>query len=114
MMKLKSSIGDSRSDESIEHVFKWCDLVRGRGGKAMLIGIVLASISQLCGCFAMLQYTANIFQEAGSSMSPNVSAIIVASILVFGSFFATFLVDRAGRKVLILMKTIETFRKMIR
>lgn len=99
LIKLKSSIGSSEAEEHNENVFKWFDLVRGRGGKAMLIGIVIASISQLCGCFAMLQYTENIFQDAGSSMSPAVSAIVVAAILVLGSSFSTFLVDRAGRKV---------------
>lgn len=44
-------------------------------------------------------YTANIFAEAGSTMSPNMSAIVVGVIQLFGSYAATNLVDRAGRKV---------------
>lgn len=99
MEKLKSSVGSSETNGKRENVFKWCDLVHGRGRKAMMIGIVLASIQQLCGCFAMLQYTVSIFEQSGSAMSPNMSAIVVAAIQVLGSYFATFLVDRAGRKV---------------
>lgn len=67
----------------------------------MIIGMVLASLNQLCGCFAMLQYTASIFKDAGSNMSPNMSAIVVGVIQLFGSYAPTYLVERAGRKVFI-------------
>lgn len=43
-----------------------------------------------------------IFEEAGSSLSPNVSAIIVGSIQVVGVYCSTVLVDRAGRKFLMV------------
>lgn len=113
MEKLKSSVGSSKTNGKTDNVFRWSDLVHGRGRKAMMIGIVLASIQQLCGCFAMLQYTVSIFEESGSAMSPNSSAIVVAAIQVLGSYFATFLVDRAGRKVLISIKRIGKCRKII-
>lgn len=96
ILKLQKSIGDSKLGSS----FEWLDLISGPGRKAMIIGIVLASINQMCGCFAMLNYTANIFEEAGSSLSPNMAAIIVSVIQVIGSSTATILVDRAGRKVI--------------
>lgn len=73
----------------------------------MIIGIVLASINQLCGCFAMLQYTASIFEEAGSNMSPNMSAIFVGVIQLIGSFLPTILVERGGRKVIRFSSTIK-------
>lgn len=68
--------------------------------KAIFIGAVLVWLNQFCGCFAMLNYTANIFAESGSNLSPNMSAIIVGVIQLFGAWISTFLVDRAGRKVL--------------
>lgn len=97
MNKLKRSFGSVNL--AAENSLKWSDLVTGSGGKAMTIGIILAALNQFCGCFAMLNYTANIFEEAGSTMSPNVAAILVGIIQLFGSYAATFLVDRTGRKV---------------
>lgn len=67
--------------------------------KALLICLMLCSLNQLCGCFAMMNYTATIFQEAGSNLAPNSSAIIVGIIQLFGAYASTILVDRAGRKV---------------
>lgn len=40
---------------------------------------------------------------SGSSLSPNASAIIVATIQLFGSWSATFLVEHAGRRPLLLL-----------
>lgn len=57
------------------------------------------ALNQFCGCFAMLIYTATIFQKSGSNLSPNMSAIIVGVIQVIGSYVTTALVERAGRKV---------------
>lgn len=96
--KLKNSFGGKIE---LGTGLKWSDVTTGPGRKAMTIGIVLVLINQFCGCFAMLNYTASIFKEAGSgsTMSPNMSAIIVAVIQLLGSYVATNLVDRAGRKV---------------
>lgn len=65
----------------------------------MIIGVMLVTLNQFCGVFAMLNYTATIFKESGSTMTPNASAIVVAVIQILGSSLSTFLVDRAGRKV---------------
>lgn len=73
--------------------------------KALLIGIVLVWLNQFCGCFAMLTYTAKIFENAGSNLTANMSAIIVGIIQLFGAYISTFLVDRAGRKVLFINYT---------
>jgi len=69
----------------------------------MLIGLGLVTSNQGCGCFAMLNYTAFIFDESGSSLSPTIAAIIVGIIQVVGNLVATTLVERAGRKLLLLI-----------
>lgn len=97
MSNLKNSLGNSTNDPKCS--FDWSDLTRAPGRKALIIGVVLAAINQFCGCFAMLNYTAQIFKEAGSTISPNICAIIVGVIQLVGSYAATNLVERAGRKV---------------
>lgn len=61
---------------------------------------------EFCGVFTMLNYTATIFRDSGSSISPDYSAIIVGLIQLLGTYFATFLVDRLGRKILLTLSAI--------
>lgn len=58
------------------------------------------ALNQFCGCFAMMTFTATIFKESGSNLSPNLSSIIVGGIQIIGSMFPTLFVDRLGRKVM--------------
>lgn len=102
LSKLQVAIAESGTDETKANEkksLKWGDLTTRPGSKAILIGIVLIFVNQCCGVFAMLNYTASIFEEAGSAMHPNVSAIVIGIIQLLGSYAATILVDRAGRKV---------------
>lgn len=76
--------------------------------RAILISLVLLMGTDFCGIFAIVTYTTSIFHEAGSDFSPSTSSIIVASIQVLGSFVATWLVDHAGRKVLLIVSATGT------
>jgi hypothetical protein len=67
--------------------------------KGFLISIVLMTFPGLCGCFVIISYGEKIFSQAGSTLSPATSAIIVAVIQLVGSYFATFLIEKAGRRV---------------
>lgn len=48
------------------------------------------------------------FSTVGSNLSPNMSAIVVGVIQIVGSYIATLLVERAGRKFLFVVSTIGT------
>ncbi|CAG2059555.1 unnamed protein product [Timema podura] len=86
------------------------DLFSSRGTiKAMVIGILLMANVQLCGIFAVFSYTVNIFQLSGSNLSPNLSTILTGSFLFIGVLLATFLIDRAGRKVLMIISDLVMF-----
>lgn len=98
MNRLRSAVGND-AGKSEKNSMKWSDLVSGPGRKAMTIGIVLALLSRFTGCMALLTYTASIFEEAGSNLTPNMATIVVGIIQLIGSYATTFLVERAGRKV---------------
>lgn len=51
----------------------------------------------------MMNYTASVFAEAGSVLSPNLSAIIVGMFQLIGCAFSTLLVDKLGRKVILVI-----------
>lgn len=57
------------------------------------------SLNQLSGCFALINYTAQIFADAGSDLDPNMAAIVVGAIQIIGSYGSTIIVDRCPRKV---------------
>lgn len=54
----------------------------------------------------MLNYASNIFKESGSDMDPNTSAIIMILVQMLGTWATTFLIDRVGRRVLLMASTI--------
>ncbi|KAG5332673.1 TRET1 protein, partial [Acromyrmex heyeri] len=83
---------------------KFSDLVRDKAtirGLIIVMGLFIGQ--QLCGIFAMISNTEMIFKMSGSSLSPNMSSIIVGTIQFLGSWLATLLVERAGRRFLILL-----------
>ncbi|XP_069687042.1 facilitated trehalose transporter Tret1-2 homolog [Periplaneta americana] len=83
------------------------DMMMSRGTRrAFIIGIVLVANLQFCGIFAILSYTVNIFQEAGSDMSPNASTILIGVLQFFGSCASALLLDKAGRKILLLVSNV--------
>jgi SP family facilitated glucose transporter-like MFS transporter 8 len=71
--------------------------------RALIIGLVLAANLQLCGIFAVISYTVNIFQEAGSDLSPNIATILIGAVQLAGSCASSLLIDKAGRKILLLI-----------
>lgn len=77
--------------------------------KAILIGVSLTAINLFSGTFAMLNYTASIFQVSGSDLDPHISAIVIAVIQIFGVYGSTSLVDRVGRKKLLTFSTCGAF-----
>lgn len=62
---------------------------------------MLQFLEQFSGLFGLLFFVSTIFEYSGSSISPNVSSIIVGVIQIIGCYCSTLLVDRAGRKILI-------------
>lgn len=83
----------------MEHTLKWSDFTTKTARRAMTIGVVLVTVNQFSGCFAMMNYTATIFEESGSNFSPNMSAIVVGAVQLIGAVVSVNFVDRAGRKV---------------
>ncbi|XP_043500909.1 facilitated trehalose transporter Tret1-like isoform X1 [Polistes fuscatus] len=83
------------------------DLFRDRATiKGLVIALGLFAGQQLCGIFAMISYTETIFRISGSSLSPNTAAITVGAIQVVGSYLSTSLMERTGRRPLLLISAL--------
>ncbi|KAL7028633.1 hypothetical protein ACKWTF_005933 [Chironomus riparius] len=70
--------------------------------KSIIAAMALMVFEIFTGTYALLSYASLVFDESGSTLSPNDSAIIVGVIQVVGVYVSTLLVDRAGRKLLMV------------
>lgn len=93
---------DSEKDEDILQKMRFQDICEPSTRKALIIGTILMNSVVLCGAFTLTNYYETIFREAGSSLTPAASSLIVAIIQFAGTCSATLTVERLGRKTLIL------------
>lgn len=63
----------------------------------------MLAVTQFSGCFALTGYAATIFKESGSMINPHLSSIIVGVFQLIGSILASSLIDRLGRRFLLLV-----------
>jgi SP family arabinose:H+ symporter-like MFS transporter len=78
--------------------------------RPLLLGIMLAGLQQISGITPLFSFLPEIFRSAGTATSDAFSQAVMVSVvnLVF-TLFALWLVDRAGRKTLILAGTAVQF-----
>lgn len=70
--------------------------------KGMIIGIVLAFLSQLCGSYLIITYGSSIFEKSGTNMSKEASSIILAVVQTVGTIVSAKFVESLGRKILLI------------
>ncbi|KAJ6645536.1 Facilitated trehalose transporter Tret1, partial [Pseudolycoriella hygida] len=105
--KLKTVVV-STDDQKSSFKSKWTAFNTPIARKAIFFGVTLLALKQFTGNTTMLNYAGQIFKDSGSHLSPNLSAIIIGIIQLIGTFTPTILVDRAGRKVLLIVSSTLT------
>ncbi|XP_010691357.2 probable plastidic glucose transporter 3 [Beta vulgaris subsp. vulgaris] len=101
-LHVKSAIAElSKSDRVDEaDTVKFLELFYGRHYKVVFIGSVLFALQQLSGINAVFYFSSSVFKSAG--VPPDTANMFVAIINLSGSCTATILMDKLGRKVLLL------------
>lgn len=80
------------------------DLFRSKGNiKALIICSGIITFQQLSGINVILFYSQTIFAKTGSDMAPAVSTILVGVVQVLASACTPLIVDRLGRKPILLV-----------
>ncbi|XP_071445144.1 facilitated trehalose transporter Tret1-like [Hetaerina americana] len=74
--------------------------------KAFFICLGILMFQQLSGVNAVIFYTGTIFKAAGSGLPPTVSPVIVGVVQTVFTVVAAGLVDRAGRRVLLILSSV--------
>jgi len=79
------------------------ELFKGKTGKIVLIGTIIAALQQITGINAVIMFAPDIFQAAGSAKGDSVmQAMIVGLVNFLMTIVALWLVDKRGRKTLLL------------
>ncbi|KAI5635707.1 sugar transporter domain-containing protein [Phthorimaea operculella] len=84
------------------------DVFRGGNLKAFYISCTLMFFQQFSGINAVLFYTMNIFEAAGSKLDPGIATVIIGIVQVAASGVTSLTIDKAGRKMLLLISTAGT------
>jgi MFS transporter, SP family, arabinose:H+ symporter len=78
--------------------------------RPLLLGIMLAGLQQISGITPLFSYLPDIFREAGADVGDAFrQTVLVSHVMVVFTLFALWLVDHAGRKILILAGTAVQF-----
>ncbi|XP_023952627.1 facilitated trehalose transporter Tret1-like [Bicyclus anynana] len=94
------------SDAEVENASSIKEMLDIKYLKSILICLGLMAFQQMSGINAVIFYTVKIFKMSGSSVDENLSTIIVGLVNFISTFFATALIDRAGRKVLLYISSV--------
>lgn len=93
--------------EDMKNQGTWCDLIReATNRKAMWISIGVFTIQQLCGSAAVVAYAQVIFKSTAGHFEPYQESIILGCVQVATCFLSVILVDRVGRKPLLLLSAL--------
>lgn len=83
------------------------DLFRVRANRnGFFICLALMFFQQFSGINAVIFFAQSIFNAAGSTMDPAISVIVIGVVQVLSTVLAAVLVERAGRKILLLQSSI--------
>ena len=88
--------------ESQETQASFRDLAKRENMSPFVMSLMLMLLQQLSGVNAVLFFATDIFVDAGSSIESDVATIIVGVVQVLSTFASVALVDRLGRKILLI------------
>ncbi|XP_046410432.1 facilitated trehalose transporter Tret1-like isoform X1 [Neodiprion fabricii] len=74
--------------------------------KALLLTCALVFFQQFSGINVVLFYTGDIFNAAGGNLSSDIATIIVGGVMLAASFITPLVVERLGRKLLLIASSI--------
>jgi sugar porter (SP) family MFS transporter len=90
------------------------ELFKGKTGKIVLIGTLIAAFQQITGINAVIMFAPDIFQAAGSAKGDSLMMSMVVGMVNFlMTILALWLVDKKGRKTLLLWGAVGMFLSLL-
>lgn len=73
--------------------------------KPVVLALIAGTFSCAPGTFVIIGFTNLIFAESGNDLSPEWSSVVIATIQLIGSYISTFVIERSGRKSLLIFSS---------
>lgn len=109
LMHLRSKTKEEVQEE-LEDLERYCNFKENGGlldiikdkitRKSLIICLILISTQEFSGFCAITFHLQLIFEAAGTKIGADYSALIIGTAIIFSSFMAPLLIDRAGRRFL--------------
>ncbi|XP_044742932.1 facilitated trehalose transporter Tret1-like [Chrysoperla carnea] len=97
--RMGDAIQEQKNNES-----SLSDIIQSRSlVRALIISLGLMFFQQMSGINAVIFYTSKIFYDAGSTIKPEFCSIIIGAFMMGATYVSTLLMDRAGRRILLLI-----------
>uniref|UniRef100_A0A146KZF3 Facilitated trehalose transporter Tret1 n=1 Tax=Lygus hesperus TaxID=30085 RepID=A0A146KZF3_LYGHE len=97
----------NRESDDTEEKLTFLQELKTRATKiAMVVSVLGYAFQSLSGIYAVINFAGVIFEEAGSPLEANDSAIVTAVLNLVASFMNLLLIDRFGRKPLLYISFI--------
>jgi len=117
LMRLRGAYSSSQIEEELNELKRnhlrhqdqsanWRDLIKASIFKPVSISLVLFTLQVISGIDPILFYTVDIFRSAGSTLDEYYSTIIIGVVQVIGAIIGAALVERSGRKILLILSEI--------
>ncbi|XP_069693163.1 facilitated trehalose transporter Tret1-like [Periplaneta americana] len=98
---------EASMQDMLKNKSKLRDLIATKGNiKALQLSLGLVTFQQLSGINAVLFYSQGIFAQSGGSLQPEVATIIVGVVMLLASCVTPLVVDRLGRRMLLLISAV--------
>lgn len=98
-----AEIENSFNTESENKKLTFFDIFKGKAGKVVLIGTILAALQQITGVNAVIMFAPEMFKAAGSAQNDSmIQSLVVGMVNFLMTIVALWLVDKKGRKTLLL------------
>ncbi|KAI9583962.1 hypothetical protein GQX74_010297 [Glossina fuscipes] len=83
----------------------WKGMKRTASLRAFALSILLMMFQQFSGINVMMFYATDVFVLAKTGLEPKISTIVVGLVQVIATFVALFLIDRSGRRTLLMISS---------
>jgi SP family facilitated glucose transporter-like MFS transporter 8 len=94
-------------EEEMKNKSKLSDLIATKGNiRALYLSLGLVTSQQLCGINAVLFYSQTIFTNSGGSIRGAEATIIIGVVMFLSSGITPLVVERLGRKLLLLASAV--------